>query len=571
MRIAIIGAGFSGILAAIRFRQKFSNIDLVLYEKNSGVGGTWLENKYPGVAVDTPSHNYTFNFENNPNLSQYFAPGAEILKYLEHVAQKYKVHDIEKYNHRLDGANWIEEEGYWVLKLTHTVKNVSFEDTADFVLQATGILNAWDMPEIKGITTFKGKLMHTAGYDDSVVKDWSNVRLGVIGNGASGIQVVTTLQPKVKHLTLYARNKSWVAGRQDHDLMKELNMDLDADNPEFPSEVRERFAKDPEFHKTFRVRSERAQAAQHALTQKDHPLAIEFGKILTASMSKELKAKPDIAEKLIPNWPVCCRRMNPAPGYLKAISQSNVDTLWDPIEEITETGIRTKSGATQELDVIICATGFRNVWIPPFHVVGRNGATFAEKYADHAKTYFTVATDDFPNWSMSMGPGSGFGTGQILHMIDIVVNYGLACAAKIQRDRLKSLSIKRDAVLAFMDYSDRYFPQTNFLAGCNAWYQRNGRVVGIYPGSVAHIAKALEHPRWEDFDVTYQGKRLDSLGNGWTHAEKNGGETALYMVNIDVPPIPGEDEPADSWRLRQANAPLPPVGLSAEYFAASTD
>ncbi|KIM80335.1 hypothetical protein PILCRDRAFT_530429 [Piloderma croceum F 1598] len=570
MRIVIIGAGFSGILAAIRFRQKFTNIELVLYEKNAGVGGTWLENKYPGVAVDTPAHAYTFNFENNPYISTYFAPGPEILKYLQMVADKYRVHDIAKYNHELVGAKWNEGEGKWHLSVKKTAQGgVILKDTADLVLQCTGLLNQWDWPDIQGLKTFKGRMHHTASWDDTF-DDWEGKRVAVIGNGASAIQVVTALQPRVKHLTSFARNQAWIVGGGDRDKMKELGMDPTNANPPFPKELQERFAQDPALHKAFRTHIERSLCDLHGLTIKGHETNKKATDIFRQAMLNELKDRIDISENLIPDWPVTCRRINPAPGYLNALKQPNVFCTWSPIEAITVTGIRTVDGKQEDFDVIACATGFKNTYVPSYPIEGRNGAILAEKWKDFAQHYLTVATDDIPNWFMTMGPQSGFGTCQLLIMIEAGVNYAVTCAQKMQRERIKSISVKKEAVDDFTRYSDNYFPTTNFLAGCNAWYRRGGRVVGIYPGSVLHAKKALEYPRWEDYEITYQNGRFGNFGNGWTVAERDGGETAEYVRDVDLPEVPGEQESADSWRRRQLAAPMPPIKGLAGNSAVTT-
>jgi len=171
---------------------------------------------------------------------------------------------------------------------------------------------------------------------------------------------------------------------------------------------------------------------------------------------------------------------------------------------------------------------------------------------------------------MTMGPQSDFGTGQILIMMEAGANYVVSCAQNMQRERIKSMSVKKDAVDDFTRYSDKYFATTNFLAGCSAWYRRGDRVVGIYPGSVLHAKKALEYPRWEDYEITHQNGRFGHFGNGWTVAERDGGETAEYVRDVDLPEVPGGEEAPDSWRRRQFAAPLPPIEAVAGYSADKT-
>jgi cation diffusion facilitator CzcD-associated flavoprotein CzcO len=170
IRVVIIGAGISGIALYVRLRQYVPNATITIFEKNPGLGGTWYENRYPGVACDIPSHVYQLSFEPNPEWSKLFSPGAEILEYVQRVAHKYGVDEKIKYNTKVIGSTWSEQDGLWVIKTEHDtgdgVKAVT-ETQAEVVISASGILNNWKWPDVEGLEDFEGKRVHSANWDSN--------------------------------------------------------------------------------------------------------------------------------------------------------------------------------------------------------------------------------------------------------------------------------------------------------------------------------------------------------------------------------------------------------------------
>jgi cation diffusion facilitator CzcD-associated flavoprotein CzcO len=195
MKVICIGAGPAGINLAYQIQRHLQNTQLTIYEKNSSLGGTWFENKYPGCACDNPSHVYQFEWAPNPDWSMFYSPAPEILRYLEKVA---KDHDLEQYIHLdqvVTKAQWFEDEGVWRVSVFDYQKGEEKEDWCHFLVNGSGVLNHWRWPAIPGLKSFEGSLLHSAQWDTEV--EWADKRVAVIGNGSSGIQIVTALQPGI--------------------------------------------------------------------------------------------------------------------------------------------------------------------------------------------------------------------------------------------------------------------------------------------------------------------------------------------------------------------------------------
>ncbi|GAA5971502.1 hypothetical protein JCM21900_001678 [Sporobolomyces salmonicolor] len=548
LKIAMIGAGFAGITAGIRVDQRLRNVDLAIYEKNKSVGGTWFENSYPGLCCDIPAHCYSLTFEPNHHWSKFYAPGPEILKYLQGVAAKYKLDRFIRYRHKLTRAEWNEENAQWSLSfdiLGEKDEKIGEKvETADIVIQGMGGLARWDWPDIKGIHDFKGTKLHSAAYPYGAENEKGKT-VAVIGSGSSSIQIVPALQPHAARVDNYVRGSTWIASPfASTELLKRKP---DASNYEFTEEEKKNWAENPaEYHK-FRKNMEKELNAVHGVTMKGSALQLGAVDAFAELMKKKLASKPHIAEKLIPTFPVACRRLTPGPGYLEALVQPNVDFLSGGIKRITETGIESADGTHREYDTIICATGFDTSYRPRIPIIGRNGTNVQDLWSDVPSSYLTMLVGpDHPNFFVINGPNSSLGSGSLLVLFEREVDYIVECIDKMQRENYKTMSPKQEAVNDFMAYVHTYFQKTVYSEKCRSWYKKGleeGPVVALWPGSCLHAIKTLKHPRWEDFDYTFstpQNNRFAWLGSGWSHEEMEGseGDTAFYLEEVDVPPVP---------------------------------
>ncbi|EJD04697.1 flavin-binding monooxygenase [Fomitiporia mediterranea MF3/22] len=554
-KVVVIGAGHSGVMAGIRFTQRMTNIDLTIYDKNSGVGGTWFTNRYP----------YQPTFGDKSDWTAFYSPGPEIRAEIEKTVEKYKLMKYIKLRHELIHAKYDEEQGKWHLKLRRAMLSSEdeeeqceiVEDTADFVLAAVGSLSRWSWPDIEGIKNFKGKLIHSAAWETdesgwwhSSVADWKDKKVGVIGSGSTATQIVPRLRPFVKHLYNYVRGKTWLGPSFASDRIAELlGHQSTSDNHIFTPEDKEKL-RDMEFYNQFRREVEQFMNSMHFVTIKDSAMQKEAQKAFKQHMTSRLQKKPWIADHLIPDFSVSCRRITPDTGYLEALQEDNTDFIPTLIKRITETGIELVDGTHHELDVIVCATGFDVSYQYPFTVVGRNGKTLNERFSPHPETYISMSVDGFPNWFMSMGPNSIIGTGSMILIIEHQINYIVEVAQKMQREYLKSIEPKLEAVKDFDEYLEAYIETTSFSDGCRSWYKQGkveNRNVGVWPGSCLHAMKTFRYPRWEDYNyeildsIPGSGKpnRLYWLGDGSTHNEKYmTGDRAWYLnpEEVDLPP-----------------------------------
>lgn len=251
LRIVCIGAGLSGLILSYKLKheQPLDFVDFRIYEKNHEVGGTWLENVYPGVGCDIPAHSYVFPFEPNPSWSKCYVGGAEIQEYILNTVEKYGLKEPIQFDTRLISSVWNEDTGKWSLQLEKGDGDV-IHDEANIFINASGILNKRQMPDIKGLDSFKGKVLHTAGWDTSY--EWEGKRIGVIGNGSSGIQVVPALQAKAGKLINYIRNPTWILVN----LCPDITKDGMGTNFEYTEEEKEMYRDDPKAFLEHRKRVE---------------------------------------------------------------------------------------------------------------------------------------------------------------------------------------------------------------------------------------------------------------------------------------------------------------------------
>ncbi|KAJ7508494.1 FAD/NAD-P-binding domain-containing protein [Mycena galericulata] len=543
LKVICIGAGFSGILCAIRFRQKVPNLDLKIYEKADGVGGTWRANRYPGAACDTPSYCYQFSFEDESQWSGIYATGPEILANMERVVEKHKIREYIHVNHELTHAQWDAGASKWTVRLRH--EGAEVEDSCDVLVLCIGSLDRWHWPDIEGLKEFGGTLLHSAQWDvgEDAVKDWGDKTVGIIGNGASGIQTAAAIQPNVKKMVKYARAKTWIAPSFGLPAaMGVLGRDA-TDASLIVADAEREKLKDPRFYKEFRHAMEHQMNELHALIIRDSDAQKEARATAEEMMKQDTASKPGLFEQMVPTWSVFCRRLTPSPGYLPALCAENTTYETTPIARITPTGIELADGRHDALDVLVCATGFDVSFHYPFDVVGRNGLTLNERWSPYAQAYLALAVDNFPNLYFMYGPGSGLNTASILVMLESQVLYITKVLQKMQAHRLKTIEVKREAVEDWAEHMRAYFPKTVYTDECNSWYKApDGTIVGLWPGSALHAVRALEIPRWEDYEYERVDKtqnRLGWLGSGQTENERTmTGDLAWYLEAPDVPPIP---------------------------------
>lgn len=482
-------------------------------------GGTWLENIYPGVRCDVPSNVYQSSFAPRTQWTEEYAQGAEILDYWQGVARQ---HDVYRYIHAeraIDRVEWDDEESVWHLRVRNVRTQQTYQEDADFVLAATGRFNAWKLPDYPGIEDYQGLLRHSSNWDPEFDPTGKNV--AVIGNGASGIQLVPSLQKVVSRLDHYARNKTWIAGSWTGD---ERTLE-----PKYYSPEQLEAFQDSEHYLRFRKALEAKEWQNFETTFKGSELNQGMRDKFTKIMAIRLKKNVGLLQRLVPDFSPHCRRLTPGPGYLEALCCENVTFIQDPIRRFTKQGLETMDGKVRNVDAIICATGANVDFAPTFSIVSR-GIDLKTAWKPDGKfgfpyTYLGFATPGFPNLLFVGGPYGSAPAGPIPHSIENQITYCARVLRKAATQGIKSMAPSVKATEDFLAYADAFFPTTVMTESCSSWAnggRPGGRIHGLWPGSSCHMNFARREPRWEDWEYEYlspSGNRFAYLGNGWTEKE----------------------------------------------------
>ncbi|BCS27046.1 flavin-containing monooxygenase [Aspergillus puulaauensis] len=535
LRVVCIGAGFSGLIMAYKLKHErpLDYVDFTIYEKNPEVGGTWYENVYPGVGCDIPIHSYIFPFNPNPNWSQCYAKGPEIQQYILDTVEKFELKEEIQFNTKLTSAIWNENEGKWELKLQRGDEVLT--DKADIVVDGSGVLNNWTLPDIKGIDTFQGKLLHTAKWDPTY--NWDNKRIAVIGNGSSALQVVPALQPKAGKVVNYIRNPTWISVNLAGDITK----DGMGTNFAYTEEEKRLYREDPAAFREYRKYIERSINGVYKIMLSGSPENAFLHNIVTNVMRSRLASNPHLIDKLMPRYELGCRRLSPGDGYLEAMQEANAQFNFDSITRITATGIVTTTETGQEVeeefDLIVCATGFNTSFIPAWELIGRDGRQLAQEWKDVPQAYFSLCTGGMPNYFMFGGPNAPVGHSSVPVMLAWSGDYMLDWIEKIAREDINSVVVKDSVVASFNRYAVQSLKRNVWSKGCTAWYGKKdasgeGKVVtAMYPGSILHFKEFIKTIRGEHFDIKYNSSNpFRYLGNGELEMERaEGGDLAYYL------------------------------------------
>ncbi|CAH0054232.1 unnamed protein product [Clonostachys solani] len=528
LKIIVLGAGASGINFTKTAQDKLQNVEVLCYEKNNEIGGTWLENVYPGVACDIPSVSYQFTWE--PHIwPEYYSSGHEIWKYLEGIVDKYQLMRYIKLSHTVRGAEWIEDSGQWKISIEGP-DGVDFEEQCDVFLNGGGILNNWRWPDIKGLHSFKGKLLHTARWDQSY--DMKDKKIAVIGAGSSAAQVVPNVQPLVKEMHCFVKSPTWITAG-----FAQRFAGPDGGNFQYSDAQKKILREQPKAYLEYRKMIEAEIGQRFRFLMKRGPEATQARQFSEEEMRMKLKNNVAIADAIIPkNFPVGCRRPTPGEGFLEALVEENVTVHTKQMQQITEDGIITHNGSLHKLDAIVCATGFDTSWVPRFPIVAF-GKNMQEEWTKATPlSYLAVGVPDFPNYFCFAGPHGPLAVGSLLPIIEQLTNYMCKVIEKMQIEKIKSLAPKRGPCLAFKEHHDLYMERTAWSDPCSSWFKKGdpSGTLTMYPGSRVHFFDLLSQPRYEDFEIKYMSNnRWEFLGNGFSLREFDGRDTTYWMGLLD--------------------------------------
>jgi cation diffusion facilitator CzcD-associated flavoprotein CzcO len=478
LRFLVIGAGMSGILAAIRLEQA-GYPNFAIYEKADRLGGTWRENTYPGLACDVPSHLYSYSFAPNPDWSHRFSPGPEILAYFEQVARRYGV--ASRIQYRKQVTRCVFERGRWKVGMAD-----GSSDEADLVIAATGVLHHPQVPELEGLDRFEGAAFHSARWDHAV--PLAGQRVGVIGTGSSAIQIVSALVDQVGELALFQRTPQWV---------------MPVENPAYSETEKAEFRKRPEAIQAVRELVARAfiDGFANVLGDASSPMLQAIHDACVANLEKSVR-DPELREKLRPNYRAACKRLIMSEDFYQAIQRPNARLVTQPIERIEKSGVRTRDGRLHELDVLVLATGFRvDQFVRPMQVIGRDGAILDELWRQGPFAYLAVSVPGFPNFFMLNGPNAPVGNFSLIDVAERQLGYILGLAERIRSGACTQICVTREAMERFDAERREAALSTIWNTGCKSWYLDASGLPTAWPWTFDRFCDAMSAPRLEDYEL----------------------------------------------------------------------
>ncbi len=479
VRVAIIGAGFGGIGAAVALR-KAGHTDFVVLERATAVGGTWRDNSYPGCTCDVPSHLYSFSFAPNPDWTRSFSRQPEIWDYLERVTDSYGLRRRIRFGVTVSEARWDASRDRWRIATSRG------DLTADVLISAAGPLSEPAVPDIPGLASFPGPVFHSAQWDHDF--DLAGQRVAVVGTGASAIQIVPEIQPKVARMVLFQRTPAWVMPRRDRRItaterwlyrhvpltQRAARLGLYA----FRESLVGAFVKRPQM----------LRAAQ---------------RIALGNMAKSI-TDPDLRAKLTPDYVMGCKRVLLSSEYYPALAQPNADVVAAGLAKIDGSTLTAQDGTSHDVDVIVFATGFHATDMPiAQHIYGAAGVSLAEAWAGDMRALRGTTVPGFPNLCLVIGPNTGLGHNSMVHMIESQLSYIADYVATLDRTGAAALDARPAAEERWCADIERRMAATVWTTGgCVSWYlNAAGRNPTLWPASTIRFRRATRRLDPAEYDL----------------------------------------------------------------------
>ncbi|MAA73328.1 MAG: monooxygenase [Salinisphaeraceae bacterium] len=484
----IIGAGISGMGTAIELMRRGNNRFIIL-ERARDVGGTWRDNRYPGVAVDITSFTYSYSFEQEPNWSRVFAPGTELNQYTRRVAAKYGVYKHIRFGVEIEQAEFDAEYHLWRISTT-----AGEQITARFVVSATGGLISPKLPDIEGLDSFKGKVIHTGRWDGEYsLKD---KRVAVIGTGATAVQLIPKIAPEVAHLDVYQRTPIWVLKKPDGKI---------------PAWLRTLFRWSPLLQRAVRMGTDALTEAVMvvALVQyRNMPGLVHWAeRACLNNMREQLSERPDLWEKLTPAYGFGCKRPTFSNDYFQTYGRDNVDLVTAGIDRISEDGIIDKSGQERPVDVLILATGYRVFErgnLPSYEVWGSNRRELGEFWeSERYQAYEGVTIPGYPNYFMQLGPYALLGSSYFKMVEGNAIHIG-RCIDEAHRRGASMVEVRPDIHRRYFEDIQARQEQTVFLNhNCEAsnsyYFDCNGDAPMLRPSTSMEMMWRAKHLSMDNY------------------------------------------------------------------------
>lgn len=499
LRVAVVGAGMSGLLAAHRLRQ--AGIPFVVLEKNDDVGGTWLENTYPGCRVDVPNHFYSYSCAQRDDWPQYFSSQEVLLDYFRSCAAEFGVREHIRFGTEVIAAEWDDDQRRWRVRVR---TRDGAEDTLEVeaLISAVGQLNRPSLPDIPGRDRFAGPAFHSARWDHTV--ELAGKRVAVIGTGASAAQLIPAVAEQARDLVVFQRTANWLVP-----------------TPNYHAEVEEEalwlFRHIPSYSHWYRLllfwrNAEgmlRMVKVDPDWEPKDRAVSAEndmLRQLLTGYLQHQFADRPDLVEKVVPGYPPSAKRVIRDNGiWAQTLKRDNVELVTTDIAEITPHGVRTVDGAEHDVDVIIYGTGFQaSRFLTPMRVAGRGGIDLHEGWNGDARAYLGITVPRFPNLFLLYGPNTNIViNGSITYLSECQVDYILECLRLLLCTGYNAMDCRTDVHDAYNARID----EGNALrawgaSSVNSWYKNEkGHVTQNWPFSLLEYWRQTREPDPSDYEL----------------------------------------------------------------------
>jgi cation diffusion facilitator CzcD-associated flavoprotein CzcO len=476
LKVAIIGAGMSGICMAVKL-QDTGIESFTIFEKADDVGGTWRDNTYPGLTCDVPSRFYSYSFRPNPNWSHLLPPGPEVQAYFQQVADERCIRPHIRFGCDVTNARY--DDGQW--RLT----TADGEEIFDVLVTATGVLRVPRYPEIAGRETFAGPAFHSARWDHSV--SLPDKRIGVIGTGSTGVQITAELGGKVRQLKVFQRTAQWIAPMP---------------NLRYSALTRAAL---------------RRWSGLNGLAYRFWGWYVQsiFGrapirpgfqrKYFTIACRLNLRLSvrdPQLRAKLTPKDLPMCKRQIFAGHFYRSVRQPGVEVITDAVDHIESRGVVTADGTLHELDLLVYATGFdARAYVRPLEVIGEGGLSLDEAWADGPIAYRSVAVPGFPNLFMLMGPHSPIGNQSLVPIAEDQADYAMWWINQLRDGVVRAAAPTEAATKEYNERMKAAMPQTIWVTGCSSWYLGKDGLPELFPWTPETHHELLRQPVLADFDV----------------------------------------------------------------------
>lgn len=457
--VAIVGAGFAGLGAAIHLKRQGLD-DFLVFERGADVGGTWRDNTYPGCACDVPSHLYSFSFALNPDWPETFSGHAEIWDYLRRCVERFAVGSHLRLGHEVLDMAWDSGAGRWRIQTSHG------PFTARVLISATGPLSTPSTPDIPGLTSFRGTTFHSAQWRHD--HDLEGRSVAVIGTGASAIQIIPAIAPRVGRLTVFQRTPAWVMPWRNRRISRAER----AVYRNVPAAMR-------------LVRTGIYWGREGLAIGFQHPKVNRAVQRLAVRHLERQVRDPRLRAMLTPQYVLGCKRILLSNTYYPALQRHNVELVVDPIRELRPEGIVAADGREHPVDTIIFATGFHVTDAPtPHHIRGRDGCTLAQAWTPTMRAHLGTTVAGFPNLFLMPGPNTGLGHTSLVLMIESQLHQVIAALRYMRRAGLTAIEPTEQAQRRYTERIDAKMAGTVWMTGgCSSWYlDTTGRNSTLWPG-----------------------------------------------------------------------------------------